>query len=112
MTVEEENERPATPEEVAQLERERAERLDPSNRPRNAEVDNTTREWVPEAENFRDNLEGHPPEWDKGDGAGTTADPEIWQHIEEQTGKPVERAHLSGPEAKESGQHRRQAPSQ
>lgn len=102
MTVEEENERQATPEEIAQLERERAARLDPSNRPANAEVDNTTREWVPDAENFRDNLEGHPPEWDKGDGAGTTVDPEIWQHIEDQTGKPVERAHLEAPEHKPS----------
>ena len=96
MTTNEENadfERAATPEEIAQLEQERAERLDPANRPANAEVNNTTREWVPDAENFRDNLEGHPPEWDKGDGAGTTSDPEIWQHIEEQTGKPIERAH-------------------
>ena len=89
----EEFERKATPEEVAQLERERAERLDPANRPANAEVNNTTREWVPEAEDYRDNLEGHPPEWDKGDGAGTTVDPEIWQHIEEQTGKPVDHGH-------------------
>ena len=32
-------------------------------------------------------------EFDKGDGAGTTVDPEIWKRIEEQTGKPVERAH-------------------
>ena len=112
MTVEENNERQATPQEVEQLERERAARLDPSNRPRNAEVDNTTREWVPDAENFRDNLEGHPPEWDKGDGAGTTADPEIWQHIEEQTGKPIERAHISDAGVRPSGHHRRQTPSQ
>ena len=83
-------ERTATPEEVAQLERERAERLDPANRPANAEVDNTTRDWVPESEDFRDNLEGHPPEWDTGDGAGTTRDPEIWQKIERSTGKPID----------------------
>jgi hypothetical protein len=82
-----------TEEEVQQLEKERAERLDPSNRPRNAEVDNTKRHWVAEKEDFEDNLEGHPPEWDTSDGAGTTVDPEIWQHIEEQTGKPVERIH-------------------
>jgi hypothetical protein len=88
-------EREATEEEIQQLEKERAERLDPANRPRNAQVDNTTRHWISEKEDFEDNLEGHPPEWDKGDGAGTTADPEIWQHIEEQTGKPVERAHQS-----------------
>ena len=83
-------ERAATPDEVAQLERERAERLDPANRPANAEVDNTVRDWVPEAEDFRDNLEGPPPEWDKGDGAGTTRDPEIWHKIEESTGKPID----------------------
>jgi hypothetical protein len=82
-----------TPEEIQELERERAERLDPNNRPANAEIDNTTREWVSEKEDFRDNLEGHPPEFDKGDGAGTEIDPEIWQRIEEQTGKPVERLH-------------------
>lgn len=73
-----------------QLEQERQERLDPQNRPANAEVDNTVRDWVPEAEDFRDNLEGHPPEWDKGDGAGTTRDPEIWHKIEESTGKPID----------------------
>lgn len=86
-------ERPATPEEIEQLERERAERLDPRNRPANAEVDNTKRHWISEKEDFEDNLEGHPPEWDKGDGAGTTVDPAIWQRIEEQTGKPNEHAH-------------------
>jgi len=96
MTTDEENEtleRTATPEEIAQLEKERAARLDPANRPANAEVNNTTRHWVPEAEDFEDNLEGHPPEWDKGDGAGTTVDPEIWQRIERQTGKPNDHAH-------------------
>jgi hypothetical protein len=99
MATEEENEtyeRTATPEEIAQLEQERAERLDPAHRPTNAEVDNTKREWVPDAENFRDNLEGHPPEWDKGDGAGTTVDPEIWERIERHTGKPNEHTHRRG----------------
>jgi len=81
-------EREMTEEEVRQLEKERADRLDPHNRPRNAEVDNTKRHWISEKEDFEDNLEGHPPEWDKGDGAGTTVDPQIWKHIEEQTGKP------------------------
>lgn len=97
MTSEKESafERAATPEEIAQLERERAERLDPRNRPANAQIDNTTREWVGEKEDFRDNLDGHPPEFDKGDGAGTTVDPEIWRRIEEETGKPIPRAHLS-----------------
>lgn len=95
MTIEQEDpqEREVTPEELAQLERERAERLDPANRPANAEIDNTQREWVSEKEDFRDNLDGHPPAFDEGDGAGTTVDPEIWQRIEEQTGKPVPRAH-------------------
>jgi len=97
MTTDEESERQATPEEIAQLERERADRLDPAHRPANAQVDNTRREWVPEAENFRDNLDGHPPEWDKGDGAGTTVDPEIWQRIEQQTGKPNDHAHRGEP---------------
>ena len=97
MATDEETEREATPEEIAQLERERTERLDPANRPANAEVNNTEREWVSESEDFRDNLEGHPPEWDKGDGAGTTVDPEIWQRIEEQTGKPNEHAHREDP---------------
>lgn len=111
MTTEEENERAATPEEIERLERERAARLDPANRPANAEVDNTTRQWVPEAEDFQDNIEGHPPEWDKGDGAGTTIDPEIWQRIEDQTGKPVDRAHLADAPVRPSGLHQRQAPS-
>lgn len=97
MTTDEESERAATPEEIAQLERERAERLDPAHRPANAEVDNTQREWVPEAEDFRDNLEGHPPPWDAGDGAGTTVDPEIWQRIEDQTGKPNDHVHHQDP---------------
>ena len=79
-------ERAATPEEIAQLERERAERLDPANRPTNAQVDNTQRDWVPEEADFRDNLEGRPPEWDAGDGAGTTRDPETWQRIENESG--------------------------
>ena len=80
----------ATQEEIDQLEKEREERLDPENRPANAEVDNTQREWVSEEEDFRYNLEGNPPEWDKGDGAGTTRDPEIWKRLEEQTGKPID----------------------
>jgi hypothetical protein len=86
-------EKELTDEGVQQLEKERAKRLDPQNRPRNAEVDNTTRHWLSDKEDFEDNLEGHPPEWDTSDGAGTKVDPEIWQRIEEQTGKPVERAY-------------------
>jgi hypothetical protein len=76
-------EKELTEEEIQQLDRERAERLDPHNRPRNAEVDNTVRGWDPEHENFRDNLEGHPPEWDCSDGAGRERDPKIWQRLEE-----------------------------
>ena len=79
-------ERHVTPEEIDQLERERAERLDPANRPSNAEVDNTTRQWDYAQEDFRDNLEGNPPAFDRGDGAGTTRDPEIWKRIDETTG--------------------------
>lgn len=71
-------------EERQQLEREREERLDPANRPANAEIDNTTRHWVQEKEDFQDNLDGNPPEFDKGDGAGKERDPEIWARIEEQ----------------------------
>ena len=78
-------ERNITPEELKQMERERAERLDPANRPGNAEVDNTTREWDYEHDDFRDNIEGHPPAFDQGDGAGTTRDPAIWKRIEEAT---------------------------
>lgn len=66
-----------TEEDIQQLEKERAERLDPENRPANAEVNNTDREWVSEKEDFRDNLEGNPPEWDKSDGAGKVRDPDI-----------------------------------
>ena len=40
-------------EERAQLETERAERLDPNNRPVNAEVDNSGREWDGEKEDFK-----------------------------------------------------------
>ena len=97
MNADEETERKATAEAIAQLERERAERLDPANRPANAQVDNTQREWVSDAEDFRDNLEGHPPERDEGDGAGTTVDPEIWQRIEQQTGKPNQHTLGEGP---------------
>ena len=66
-----------TEEDIKQLEKERAERLDPKNRPANAEVNNTDREWVSEKEDFRDNLEGNPPAWDKSDGAGTVRDPDV-----------------------------------
>lgn len=66
-----------TEEDIKELEKERAERLDPKNRPANAEVNNTDREWVSEKEDFRDNLEGNPPAWDKSDGAGTVRDPDI-----------------------------------
>jgi hypothetical protein len=82
-------ERELTEEEIQQLEKDRAERLDPQNRPRNAEVDNTTRDWLLEKEDFRDNLEGHPPEWDTSDGAGTERDPEIWKRVEKTMGKPI-----------------------
>lgn len=74
-----------TEEERQQLEQEREERLDPANRPANAEVDNTTREWIQEKEDFKDNLEGNPPEFDKGDGAGQERDPEIWDRLKEQS---------------------------
>ncbi|HYI46776.1 MAG TPA: hypothetical protein VE174_15065 [Actinomycetota bacterium] len=40
-------------EEREQLEKERAERLDPNNRPKNAEVDNSGREWDSEKEEFK-----------------------------------------------------------
>jgi len=73
-------------EELRQLEKERQERLDPANRPANAEVDNTTREWIPEEEDFKDNLEGNPPDFDQGDGAGRERDPEIWERVKDQTG--------------------------
>jgi molecular chaperone GrpE (heat shock protein) len=69
---------------IQQLEKERAERLDPENRPANAEIDNTQREWDNEAEDFKDNLEGNPPEFDKGDGAGRERDPEIWDRLEKE----------------------------
>jgi hypothetical protein len=78
-------EREITDEELRQLEIERAERLDPANRPDNAEVDNTTRTWDYEHDDFKDNIEGHPPAFDQGDGAGTTRDPEIWARIEQAT---------------------------
>ena len=82
-------EREATPEEIEQLKRERAERLDPQNRPRNAEVDNTHRGWNNERGDFSDNLEGHPPEWDTSDGAGRERDPEIWDRLEKEMDKPT-----------------------
>lgn len=69
-------------EEIQQVERERAERLDPHNRPRNAQVDNTKRHWNSDRGDFLDNLEGHPPEWDTSDGTGRTRDPEIWDRLE------------------------------
>ena len=71
-------------EELQQLKREREERLDPQNRPANAEIDNTTRDWVQEKEDFQDNLDGNPPEFDQGDGAGKDRDPEIWARIHDQ----------------------------
>ncbi len=55
--------RPVTEEEIQQILRDRAERLDPANRPANAEVDNGPREWDYELDDFRDNIErrGGPP---------------------------------------------------
>src|SRR5690349_14968668 len=46
--------RPVTEDEIRQIERDRAERLDPANRPPNAEVDNTPREWDYELNEFVD----------------------------------------------------------
>jgi phospholipid/cholesterol/gamma-HCH transport system substrate-binding protein len=55
--------RPVTEEEIQQILRDRAERLDPANRPSNAEVDNGPRDWDYELNDFRDNIErrGGPP---------------------------------------------------
>ena len=55
--------RPVTEEEIQQILRDRAERLDPANRPPNAEVDNAPRDWDYELNDFRDNIErrGGPP---------------------------------------------------
>jgi virulence factor Mce-like protein len=55
--------RPVTWEEIRQIERDRDERLHPANRPANAEVDNTTREWDYDLNDFRDALvDGRPRE--------------------------------------------------
>jgi phospholipid/cholesterol/gamma-HCH transport system substrate-binding protein len=48
--------RPLTEQEIQQILRERAERLDPANRPVNAEVDNSTREWDYDHNDFVDSL--------------------------------------------------------
>ena len=48
--------RPLTEEEIQQILRERDERLDPANRPENAEVDNSVREWDYELGDFVDSM--------------------------------------------------------
>jgi virulence factor Mce-like protein len=55
--------RPVTEEEIQQILRDRAERLDPANRPPHSEVDNAPRDWDYELDDFRDNIErrGGPP---------------------------------------------------
>jgi virulence factor Mce-like protein len=55
--------RPVTEEEIQQILRERAERLDPANRPANAEIDNTVREWDYDNDDFVDSVQrrGGPP---------------------------------------------------
>jgi len=55
--------RPVTEEEIQQILRDRAERLDPANRPVNAEVDNSVREWDYELDDFSDSIKqrGGPP---------------------------------------------------
>ena len=55
--------RPVTEEEIQQILRDREERLNPANRPANAEIDNSTREWDYELDDFRDSIErrGGPP---------------------------------------------------
>lgn len=53
--------RPVTWEEIREIRREQAERLDPANRPVNAEVDNTTREWDYELNDFKDRIVGGRP---------------------------------------------------
>jgi len=55
--------RPVTEEEIQQILRDRAERLDPANRPENSEVDNSIREWDYDLDDFRDSIErrGGPP---------------------------------------------------
>ena len=53
--------RPVTEAEIRQIERDRVERLNPANRPPNAEVDNTPREWDYELNDFVDSLiDGQP----------------------------------------------------
>lgn len=52
--------RPVTEDELRQLERERAERLDPANRPANAEVDNSHREWDHDLNDFVDSIAARP----------------------------------------------------
>ena len=57
--------RPVTEEEIQEILRDRAERLNPANRPANAEVDNAPREWDYELDDFRDNIArrgGAPPD--------------------------------------------------
>ena len=53
--------RPVTEEEIQQILRDRAERLNPANRPAHSEV--PPREWDYELDDFRDNIErrGGPP---------------------------------------------------
>jgi len=48
--------RPVTEEEIQQILRDRAERLNPANRPTNSEVDNSTREWDYDHDDFVDSL--------------------------------------------------------
>jgi virulence factor Mce-like protein len=48
--------RPVTEEEIQQMLRDRAERLDPANRPENSEVDNSVREWDYEIGDFADSI--------------------------------------------------------
>jgi hypothetical protein len=50
-----------TQEELDQLEKERAEILDPDNRPENAEIDNTGRTFDSERGDFVDQLDGEEP---------------------------------------------------
>ena len=53
--------RPLTEAEIQQILRERDERLDPANRPQNAEVDNSEREWDYDREDWADQIGTRPP---------------------------------------------------
>jgi phospholipid/cholesterol/gamma-HCH transport system substrate-binding protein len=66
--------RPVSEEEIRQILRDRAERLDPANRPVNSEVNNSIRKWDYDHDDFVDNVQKRPADYREPSAEGSTGE--------------------------------------